>query len=230
MRWMILAMMATQAQAGTFQVPPGCTGAVSIQLRGCMVTHYYRCDADPAGFLHRVDMSEDGLEYYALTDGEGRWLRSHDVVDNYAEELGTERDPASLTELRQTGLDSFDFDMRSGRGDLSQIQGYDSLTGETVTIDGETLRRTEFQMSVRVDGEVVWSTKGREFVYDRLSVFLGGQSTVTHDDDSYDRDSTPERFDFPGEPGFMSTQPVYGCSLNLARAVQDGGLIAQGDT
>ena len=50
----VLATLATGAsgawaQQGTFSPPQGCEGTLTIQNRGCLMTHLWTCEADPEG-------------------------------------------------------------------------------------------------------------------------------------------------------------------------------------
>lgn len=219
MKWLIPMLAAGAAQAGTFQLPAGCTGVVTVQQRNCEVSHYYRCEGDPEGHTHRIDLGEEGIIFFTVTDYEGRWLDSTDVDPPSRSTMGIELDPASLSELLETRTDSFDFSMRDDNGVIEEYRGYDTLTGESVDIDGVTLLRTQFEMSVYSNGTLIWGSEGREFVWPEQRVFLAGKSKVTlPSGETYERDGTPIRIDFPGDEGFLSTRPIQGCSVGLADA------------
>ena len=40
---------AQSAMPGVISPPPGCTGWLTVQSRGCRVSNHYRCDADGSG-------------------------------------------------------------------------------------------------------------------------------------------------------------------------------------
>lgn len=227
----LLALMgAMPVAAGQFALPDGCAAVASVQQRDCVVAHYYRCDADPAGLLHRADISETGLTFTAQTDAEGRWLRSHDIHDGAGggtvNTLGAERDAASFSALLADGVDTFDFWTRSDTGEQTRFAGYDRLTGVQVEIDGVTLLETEFRMEVfDADGGFLWRSEGQEYIQPDWRAFLSGQRRVTLPDDSFDADGTPMAFARPGEDGFLSDTPIFGCDLNMATLMPtaDGG-------
>jgi hypothetical protein len=45
--------LARPAAAQTFAVPQGCDAYLTVQKRGCTVTHHFTCTADPAGHQRR---------------------------------------------------------------------------------------------------------------------------------------------------------------------------------
>ena len=48
-------------------------------------------------------------------------------------------------------------------------------------------------------------------------MFLGGSSTVTTTEGTVEEpDGSPVEFIFPGERGFMSENPKYGCGVTLS--------------
>lgn len=223
MRALALILLASPAAgAGLFQLPAGCEGLVSIQAVDCTVTHLYRCEGDAQGDTHRIDLGEDGAIFYTRTDREARWMHSIDLHNGREERLGEARDPASMDELLAQGADSWDFDMQEVGGGIERFVGYDQLTGKAVEIDGVQLLRTAFDMTAYDgSGQQTWASRGNEYVMPDWRVFIGGTSTVTPPEgDEYDRDGSPMRFDFPGDDGFLTTQPLFGCSVNLARFVR----------
>ena len=124
-----------------------------------------------------------------------------------------------MSELLQKGVDTYDFITSSDEIGETRYVGMDQLTGETVTIDGVTLQRTIYQITAYNEaGDEMWSSKGNEFVNDDWSIFLGGNGTITVPDDSFEKDDTPKEFIFPGEPGFLSANPKYGCGAMLSSA------------
>ena len=65
-------------------------------------------------------------------------------------------------------------------------------------------------------GSVLWAAEGREFISPDWRVFLSGVSNVTTPLEEYTLDGTPVEFIFPGEPGFLSATPKYGCGAMLS--------------
>lgn len=223
MKAAVLILAATSAQAGgVFQVPTGCDGAMTVQTRDCSVSHFYRCAANP-GDLHRVDLSETGITYMGRTDAEARWLESVDAEPGSRRVLGTERDPMRLSELMENGIDSYDIDMVLEDGRVRRVMGYDALTGASARIDGVDLLVTEFQMTIETQGTPgTWVFKGNEYVMPDMGVFLGGIDRVETPDGTFDTDSTPMEFAFPGDDGFMAMRPVHGCGLQTAALAVEG--------
>jgi hypothetical protein len=217
-----LALMPVEvaAQQGDTYVPPeGCTGVLTIQTRGCAVSNIYTCAADRPGESWRLQFEQGGPVFLSKIDAETQWLESYDMSPPQREVLQQPAtDPASLTELLETGIDTYDFIQTSDQR-VTRIVGYDRLTGEDVVIDGEPLLGTEFNVryesSLGRDLEVA----GREYVSVKHRRFISGVSVRTQGSQSEERDMTPVEFIYPGEPGFFAKTPLYDCAASLARFV-----------
>lgn len=205
--------------AGEHRLPEGCTGVYTIQARDCVVSHYYQCSGDAEGSVRRDDFSEEGLIFRGLTDAEGRWLESHHMSAQVVDSLGAERDPASISELLADGQDDFDFLTYSSNGARQRYSGHDALTGESFDFDGLTLLGTEYEMRVEDQmGNWLWSSHGYEFVDPKLRAFIGGDRVISVPGAEEEaRDGRPARVIFPGDPGFLSDMPAYGCGLMMSR-------------
>lgn len=211
------ALLATPALADQLRLPDGCTGLVSIQAKDCTVSHYYRCEGEPEGWTHRVDMSEDGLDFSSYTDDEARWVESVSAHDGLVDRLGNETDPASLSGLIASGRDDWDFFVLSNNGVKQRFIGHDALTGEDVVIDGVTLKRTEFSMRVEnSQGDFLWSSEGREYVAPQWNIFIGGIREVNGPNGTFTRDGSPARIIQPGQEGFLARDPIYGCGVMMS--------------
>lgn len=216
---------AQEADRRTFQPPAGCTAYLTVQGTSCTVSHHFTCEADPEGWQRRVDMDEGGITYFGAIDAQTQWMESFHVLAGTSERLEpAPADPASFDTLTATGLDTFDFRTLSDELGETRYAGQDRLTGETVEIDGVPLERTEFQVRVTdATGAEVWRTEGREFISRDWRMFLSGVSTVTTPEETYTLDNTPMEFVFPGEPGFLSVSPKYGCGAVMSGLPSPGG-------
>lgn len=207
------ATLAAPVAAQTFEPPEGCTGYLTVQQRGCTLSNHYICDADPEGHQWRVDFMQRGPVFASLIDGETQWLESLGLVTGLRRSLGETPDPASLTELLETGIDTYDFTTVDPDGAETRWRGADVLTGETVEIDGvELLAMTYTTESVDPDGSVT-RARGSNFVSEEWGMFLPGLSTVLNEagEPGEPDDNTPVLFIEPGEEGFFGTQPIYDC-------------------
>ena len=210
----IVGPMPVAAQPEIFEVPAGCTGFLTVQARGCTVNHLWRCEADPAGTHWRIAIDADGPFYLSFTDTEFRWLQSWNLRSGGGAVLvEPEEDPASLTELLETGSDSMVFSLMV-EGALGRVQrnytGFDKLTGDRVTIDGQSLLMTEFTYQYDT-GNGTRQVAGNQFVHPDWRLFFGGIETVTEGADSFEYDSSPMDFAEPGEAGFLSMTPIHDC-------------------
>lgn len=221
MRWLaVLALIPFPALAqAPVTLPMGCEAYVTIQKRSCIVSHVFTCSDDPAGHQRRIDYSESGMTYMGLIDAETQWIESFHAQDARVERLAPGApDPASLTELVETGLDTWDFQTLSDTYGVTAYRGYDRLSGREVTIDGVTLDETEFEVTVTDGyGEFLWSVSGHEYIHRDWRIFLSGIRTVTTPTDAYETDGRPVEFIFPGEPGFLSATPIYDCGQMMSK-------------
>ena len=211
------AILASAAAAqDTAPLPEGCAGFLTVQSKGCVVSNYFRCEADPDGVQRHLTYFEDRLTGASVIDEEYQWLESYGAEKN--EVLGEAPDPASLTDLFETGEDTYEFELIDRSGPEEQrfrIVGVDRLEGGEVEIDGEPLSRTIFAMKRVNDetGEEVLSVTGAQYVSEYRRLFFSGTETLEVGGRTLDLDHSPVRFIEPGEPGFFSTTPLYGCGV-----------------
>ena len=205
----------------TYALPEGCTASVTMQKHGCVVTHLFTCQGDPAGFQRRVDIEEDGPTYFGTIDAETQWIESQHLLAGRIERLVPDPvDPASLSALLATGRDDYDFVTRDDAGYETRFAGYDILTGATEEIDGVTLDVTEFAVTATDanTGAVVWTVTGSEYVNRDWRTFVSGRSTYVTGDGEFTNDLRPVTFHFPGEPGFLARSPIHDCGALMSSA------------
>lgn len=217
------ATIAAPAAAQTvdvFELPAGCEAYLTIQTEDCSVDHIFTCEGDLEGTQRRVSIGEDGVSYIGQIDAETQWIESVHLFSGHVERLSDEvTDRASISELIENGVDTYDFTTESEEIGQTRYVGQDSLTGRQVTIDGVTLDETQYNIiAYDEDGEVKWSSEGNEYISQRFRMFLAGTSTITTGEGSFDTEDNPVEFIFEGEPGFLSANPKYGCGETLSSA------------
>jgi hypothetical protein len=206
---------AVPAVAQDFAPPQGCEGVLTIQSRSCLVIHTWTCAADAPGEQWMALFTQRGPFNVRKVDAEFQWLETYFAEPPAIETmLVPAPDPASITVLLAEDLDTYDFTVSNDRGTPDErVTGFDSLTGETVEIDGEPLLRTEFQYEVTLpDGTVQYRGAGAQFLSERHRMFLLGLSWEQDTPDDI-TDASPVEFIYPGEPGFFSTRPEYDCGV-----------------
>lgn len=219
-----LFCLATPVFAATFTPPEGCTATQTVQSRGCNVSHFYTCEKDPKGNQWRADFGAEGMYYLSMIDSETQWIESYEMNGSGAEPLNKEtldsgaKDPASLTGLISTGLDTFDFNLTKSTGAKTHISGFDQLTGKTAVIDGETLKQTEYEFTqTDADGKVIRHSKGHEYISEKYRTFFSGTSDWQAEDGSWlTVEGAPITFIKPGEPGFGATVPLFECDDQMS--------------
>jgi hypothetical protein len=222
---LVFALTGTPVSAQTgggdrFQVPQGCTAFLTVQSRGCSVSHYWTCQGAPDGHHWRVTMDQDGPFHLAMHDREFRWLQTWILRANITATLvEPEQDPANLTELLSTGSDTMAFSMRfDGPGGSAQrdYTGFDQLTGSRTEIDGRDLLITEFSYQYETTDGMI-RTSGNQFVDPDWRLFFGGIETSTDAlGATQQEDRSPVDFIEPGEDGFLTLDPAYDCSVIMS--------------
>ena len=212
----ILTLAPFPALAGTWTPPDGCEAYVTVQSRSCIVSHHYRCEGYPAGDQWRVDMGQEGAFFYSHIDSEGQWLDSYGQTRQLLDPGPA--DPASITDLLASGLDTAEFSVSRDDGTWSRYSGFDRLTGKEVVIDGVTLLQTEIDYTEYDQaGTVLGRARGNEFIHPDWRSFFGGPGERDLGDGKWlPADGSPVEFAFPGEVGFLETQPKYDCDALTA--------------
>lgn len=210
--------VAAQQTPQVFSLPSGCDAYLTVQSESCQVDHHFICQGDPSGHQRRVSLDETGLTYAGEIDSETQWINSFHPLSGHSERLeAAPADPASLAELIERGVDSYDFRTLSDQIGTTRYVGEDTLTGREITIDGITLAETTYDITAYDEaGNEVWSAEGREFISRDWQMFLSGTGQVTTPQGSFDRSNRPVEFIFPGEPGFLSSQPKHGCGIAIS--------------
>lgn len=215
----LLAGLAASAMAAsTFTPPEGCTTFLTVQSRGCRVSNHYICAADPKGDQWRVDSDQEGAFFISRINREGEWVESFDLGPTVRQVLDPgSADPASFSELLASGMDTFEFSLTRDNGEHTQVNGFDRLTGATMTIDGIALKQTEFEYTETDDaGNILRRARGNEFISPDWRLFFSGPSEWDGGQGFVPLDGSPVKFYQPGQPGFAATQPLFDCDAVLS--------------
>lgn len=212
----LLAAPAVSAQ--TFTPPPGCTGFLTVQARGCKVSNHYRCDGDAPGEQWRADFDAEGPYFVSKIDFETQWVLSVDLISGSEVRLSPNpADPASFSGLLATGTDTYDFGQTSDTGEQTRVRGFDTLTGRKVMIDGVELEETNFELrEMQADGSLLHAGRGKEYINRTWRLFFSGPSEWDGGEGFQPVDRSPVTFAQPGEAGFMAAKPEYDCDAQLA--------------
>ena len=198
----------------SFTAPPGCTGFLTVQSRGCTVSNHYRCDADAAGDQWSASFDQDGLFRVGRIDRETQWIESYSMAPTVRQSLDPDPvDPASFSDLLAMGIDTYDFTLTEA-ATRTRVRGFDSLTGRSVTIDGVALKETDFDfLELDEDGTMLRKSTGQQFISPEWRLFFSGTETWDFGEGPVPVDGTPKEFIFPGEKGFFSTRPIFDCNV-----------------
>lgn len=219
-----LALAASAGHAAGFTPPQGCRLQATVQNRGCSITQYYQCEADPEGHQRSAILGEEGLRHLSRIDAETRWIESSDPNTGLTDMLvERSKDHASFRTLLDTGRDDFDFWTESSTGERLRHVGQDILTGETVEIDGQPLEVTRFQLKTYdANGELLIERSGQQFISRRMGRFFGGVETQSDwTGRRQDTNDSPVTFAFPGEAGFGDTEPKFDCDQLLTQLLRE---------
>ncbi len=212
-----LAVLPATAQSA-FSLPEGCAATVTMQKHSCVVTHLFTCAGDPEGHQRRVDLDDQGMTYLGVIDAETQWIESYSPRSGVTSFLiDGAKDPASLSTLIETGTDSFDFVTDAGPNGMTRYSGQDTLTGQSVTIDGVDLQQTTFEVrAYSLSGTLEFTIAGTEYINPDWRTFVSGRRIVTNPDDTFETDETPVEFAFPGEDGFLANRAKFDCGAVLS--------------
>lgn len=203
------------ALAQQFDLPDGCEGYLTVQQNGCTMSNHYTCEQDAEGDQWRIDFGPNGATYAARINFETEWVESFSLGSGERRLLEEgAADPANLSELFETGVDTYDFITVTDTGVRRQWSGSDRLRGDTVEIDGITLEVMDFESTLTnpETEEQLFVGVGVNYVSQEWRLFLPGpQTTFFPDGEQAERDNTPVDFILPGETGFFGTVPLYDC-------------------
>jgi hypothetical protein len=217
----LLLTAPTATFANSWAAPEGCEVFMTVQAKACRVSNHFRCTADAPGDQWRADFDQEGLFFTSRIDSEGQWVESYTLNPLVRQVLDPVRaDSASFSELLATGIDTWDFGMTRDDGTASGAKGYDRLTGTSVVIDGITLQETEIDfIETDVMGNTLRRARGNEYVHPEWRLFFAGPGETDLGDGQWRAiDGSPVEFIFPGEDGFLDTQPKYDCDVLSAGA------------
>ena len=217
-------LAAAPGHAANFRPPQGCQLQATVQNRGCSVSQYFVCEADPQGHQRSAIFGRDGLRHLSRIDAETRWIESSDPNTGLTDFLVEEsRDHASFSTLLKTGRDDFDFWTETNTGERLRHVGEDVLTGETVEIDGQVLEVTQFRLrSFDAEGTLLIERAGQQFVSRALGRFYGGIETQSDwTGQRQETNDSPVTFAFPGDRGFGETEPQFDCDQLLTQLLHE---------
>ena len=221
-----LGPMNTSAEAQTAEIPNECSAYLTVQTRSCRVLHFMTC-TDLSSGQYRVDRYDaEGIGSAALYDRQMNAL----VVILPREGAILRQDPASpdplsMDELIETGKDTYDATRMINESVPLRLKGFDLLTEESVVIDGRTLKVTEFNLrETGPNGEVYGHTAGRQYLDTSLRYIFGGIYRDQTDAGAPDQDTTPVDFIYPGDDGFLATEPRFDCAQSLASLTPEEAL------
>ncbi|WP_342077526.1 hypothetical protein [Yoonia sp. SS1-5] len=210
---MILASLALATPAAaqqSFAAPDGCEAKLTVQQKGCVLVNVWTCEADDPGDQWIALISQSGVFSVQKVDDEFQWIEAYKVTGNERLIVPAD-DPASLTELFETQIDTWDFVIETEEGTERNV-GFDMLTGETTEIDGEILLNTQFEgRTLDAEGNEIEAGNGRQFVSEKHRLFFFGEAWDAADPEQI-VDMSPVEFIYPDEPGFFSSQPKYECN------------------
>ena len=197
-----LPLLAQQAVT----LPPGCAAWVTIEDRSCRLRHLIRCEGEPTGQFHDVIFQNDELAFVGLSNDEAEWLYSYYAGDDASEVIeAAPADRISLTELLDTGADSYDLTMSSEFYGDTRYVGEDRIVDGSMTISGIELPFADYEFEAfGSDGQLLWRAEGRQVVSPDWRIFMALDYRWTYPDGSVDRfDDTPVAFHMPGDERFL---------------------------
>jgi hypothetical protein len=219
----VVLFSALPLAAEVFTPPSGCTLTMTVQSRQCSVANYYSCATAPGD--QWISYADGTGEYFvSRIDSETRWVESYSRDSGKTDRLSNaSADNASFSALLETGRDDYDFITQSSSGEERRYAGYDLLTGAQVTIDGVPLERSEFDLTTYDgDGNFISRRHGQQYISRSLRSFFSDVEDFENAyGDAVHTEGAPVLFEFPGEPGFGATKPIYDCDALMTSAPAD---------
>ncbi len=212
----LIVLMPLMAAGESIPVPKGCTAFLTVQSKGCMVEHHFRCARGAPDDQWILVIDEGGPVSFLHVDRNFRWLETEWFSGGVREILeAPEPDPSDMQELLEEGRDTYDFTLRvirpDGAEERHRYKGFDALTGESVIVDGEELLVVEFELEARDEGGALLERgSGRQYLSRRWgSFFSGAESWAGPSTGVEEGDHAPMEFITGGEPGFLAPRPKY---------------------
>lgn len=211
-----LAPFAASADENAQLVPrEHCTPLYTVQKRGCVAEHVLRCET-PERVLYRNEYIEDG----ALTDVTFS-DNDYEFVDEWnAEglafilEMVENRDPFSLSDLRETGVDAFDqtalVDMQVVAPREATVLGDARMTGETLSFDGHVVEEVAVRATVDLATMEFW-LEGTSYVDRETGTMFDGAYIMSVDGFDEELPGAPVKVMREGDRGFMHNITLFDC-------------------
>ncbi|WP_417806373.1 hypothetical protein [Thioclava sp.] len=207
------------AHAANFTPPKGCEVYMTAQLHNCQVANFYTCAADDAGDQWVSYADGEGTYFLSHIDSETRWIEAYSLETGEIAliDQAASKDNASFNALLASGRDDYDFITHNNFAQTLRYVGVDTLTGESVTIDGVPLEKCSFNLSeYDAQGQKLSTRSGLQYISRKYRIFLSGpESYENASGEKQSFDDSPARFDFPGDPGFSTATPEYDCDMMM---------------
>lgn len=213
------------AFAETFTPPQGCKLEVTVQNRGCVVYQHYSCGKEAEDHQYRIKFDAEGVTDVLVSDLDGAWITVNypraSFSSKYIEKKGDH--PISFSGLQNGGRYEVNFirEITEGfaAGNIIQDTGSAELTGKAITINGKELLEVKYSVTTKI-GNVGSEThaNGYSFLDAELGRLYGEVTEVSFAPGDVKKfDERPVEVILPGEEGFESINPKYGCGQDLSQ-------------
>ena len=216
--WLALSAVSAPALAGTIPTrrPAQCTAQLTVQMRGCRVDHIYTCPDDQVW----TESYEAAEQLVTLTTSDGDLIWQGSKGEGV---LATNSKPAfSIHRAMTDGAYSFSIPLEfhiMGGTQVTDSHGTVTPLPGTVTISGLIFHRFDVYQEAQLKPPGPLLTTHDVNYYDPdLGFVIFGESKTTAGDTKQDYNWVPVVITKPGEKGFLSPEPAYGCgelSLNF---------------
>lgn len=204
----LTVLAAAPAAAQELPLPSGCIGVATVQLPICTVVTVWTCDTGATREIWSYSQTATtGVVYQR--DADGNRIASYTVGADGA--TATSRtlasaDPVSIAALAATGQDGFDTEVQNLDGSIQAVTGTMRVMGAAIDADGWRLV------------PVVGSYAGPDalqgyYLMDagRGILFHTAFTRTPEPAASFPAEFLPVDVAFPGEAGFLASEPVHGC-------------------
>lgn len=211
----LLPLAATADESDQLVPREFCTPLYTVQKRGCVAEHVLICRT-PDQVIYRNEYIEDGaLVDVTFTDEDYEFLDEWNADGREVVlDLVENRDPFSLSNLRETGVDVFDqtalLDMQIVAPREANILGDARLTGESLDLDGSVLDEVAVRATLDLATMEIWM-EGTSYIDRATGTMFDGEFRMTIDGHAEEVPGAPVKVLREGDRGFMHDITLFDC-------------------
>jgi hypothetical protein len=210
-----LPFAATADESGQLVPREACQPLYTVQKRGCVAEHVLRCDL-PDGVIYRNEVVENGeLTDVSFSDADYEYLDEWNADGlRFILRMVENRDPFSLSALRETGSDVFDqtalVDMQIVAPREALVVGDARVAEDPVELDGRLIDPVRVRATMDLSTMEMWF-EGTSYIDRETGTMFDGAYVMSFAGYDEDLPGEPVRILREGDRGFMMNITLFGC-------------------